>query len=68
MLKPFLGQIRDRLPGCCVNQRCQEIPLLSARYGEDAGIAGGAALRFDAAKNGKHTEPAAGRSEFPLPG
>jgi len=68
MLKPFLAQIRDRLPGCCVNQRCQEIPLLSARYGEDAGIAGRAALCFDSAKSGKHTEPAAGRSEFPLPG
>jgi glucokinase len=67
MLQPFLGQIRDRLPACCVNQRCQEIPLVPARYGEDAGIAGGAALCFDAAKNGKHAEPAAGRSEFPLP-
>ena len=51
MLQPYLGEIRDRLPGCCVNQRCQEIPLVSARYGEDAGIAGGAALCFDAAKN-----------------
>ena len=59
MLKPFLGQIRARLPACCVNQRCQEIPLVSARYGEDAGIAGGAALCFDAAKNGN--EQAAGQ-------
>src|SRR5450755_4404470 len=42
MLNPFLGQIRDRLPGCCVNKRCNEIPLISARYGEDAGVAGGA--------------------------
>jgi glucokinase len=65
MLKPYLGQIRDRLPACCVNQRCQEIPLVSARYGADSGIAGGAALCFDAAKNG--TEPSAGRSEVPLP-
>ena len=51
MLKPFLGAIQDRLPSCCVNQRCKEIPLVSARYGEDAGIAGGAALCFDAARS-----------------
>jgi glucokinase len=49
MLKAFLGEIQDRLPGCCVNQRCREIPLVAARYGEDAGIAGGAALCFAAA-------------------
>jgi glucokinase len=52
MLKPFLGQISDMLPSCCVNQRCKEIPLVSAHYGEDSGIAGGAALSFNAAKNG----------------
>lgn len=56
MLKPFLGEIHDRLPGCCVNQRCTEIPLLSARYGEDAGIAGGAALCFDSATKGNGSE------------
>lgn len=44
MLKPFFGEIHDRLPRCSINQRCQEIPLLAAQYGEDAGIAGGAAL------------------------
>lgn len=48
MLQPFFGEIRDRLPGCCVNQRCKEIPLVAARYGEDAGVAGGAALCFEA--------------------
>jgi len=48
MLQPFLGEIRDRLPGCCVNQRCKEIPLVLARYGEDSGVVGGAALCFDA--------------------
>jgi len=52
MLKPFLPEIKDRFPNCCVNQRCQEIPLVSARYGEDAGIAGGAALCFAAASSG----------------
>jgi glucokinase len=67
MLEPFLGEIRDRLPGCCVNQRCQEIPLVSARYGEDAGIAGGAALCFEAARNDSPIKPAAGSSKAPLP-
>ena len=53
MLQPFFGQIRDRLPGCCVNQRCKEIPLVVARYGEDAGVAGGAALCFQAPRDGE---------------
>jgi glucokinase len=44
MLQPFFGEIHDRLPRWCVNSRCQEIPLLLAHYGADAGIAGGAAL------------------------
>jgi len=46
LLKPYLLEIQDRLPDCCVNRRCQEIPLLPARYGENAGIVGGAALCF----------------------
>jgi glucokinase len=44
MLKPFFDRIRDRLPGCCVNPRSREVPILTARYGADSGIAGGAAL------------------------
>jgi glucokinase len=48
LVKPFFGEIRDRLPGYCVNRRCQEIPLLAACYGADAGIAGGAALAVKA--------------------
>jgi glucokinase len=44
MLQPFFGSIRDRLPTWCVNSQCQEIPLVAAHYGADAGIAGGAAL------------------------
>ena len=44
MLQPFLGEIRDRLPSWSVNLHCQEIPLVTAHYGADAGIAGGAAL------------------------
>ena len=48
LMQPFLGEIRALLPSCCVNQRCQEIPLLPAFYGGDAGIAGGAALAAEA--------------------
>ena len=48
LMKPFHGEIRDLLPSCCVNRRCQEIPLLAAFYGGDAGIAGGAALAAEA--------------------
>ena len=58
LMKPFLGEIRDLLPGCSVNRRCQEIPLLSAFYGGDAGIAGGAALAASDAVSAKALEPA----------
>ncbi len=44
MLKPFFGEIRDQLPAWCVNSHCQDVPLVTAFYGADAGIAGGAAL------------------------
>lgn len=44
MLQPFFDYIRNRLPTWCINSQCQEIPLLLAHYGADAGIAGGAAL------------------------
>lgn len=44
MLRPFFDEIRERLPNWCVNSHCQDIPLLPAHYGADAGIAGGAAL------------------------
>jgi glucokinase len=43
-LSPFFDEIRNRLPNWCVNSRCLEIPLVTARYGVNAGIAGGAAL------------------------
>jgi glucokinase len=46
MLQPFYGEIRERLPRWCVNTRCQEIPILLANFGNEAGIAGGAALTF----------------------
>jgi len=44
MISPFFGDIVDGLVKYCINSRCREIPLLKAHYGEDAGIAGGAAL------------------------
>jgi glucokinase len=44
MLNPFFGEISTWLSEYCINSRCQEIPLLKAHYGADAGIAGGAAL------------------------
>jgi len=44
MLKPFFDEMKQRLPAWCINPRANEIPLLMAHYGADAGIAGGAAL------------------------
>jgi glucokinase len=56
MLKPYFSEIKDRLPDCCVNQSCREIPLVPARYAEDAGIAGGAALCFGTASSGNDSK------------
>jgi glucokinase len=44
MLAPFLEDIRKRWNGAVVNPWPQEIPVVLARYGEDAGVAGAAAL------------------------
>jgi glucokinase len=44
MLQPFFVEIHDQLPNWSVNPHCQEIPLITAHYGAEAGIAGGAAL------------------------
>jgi glucokinase len=44
MLTPFLHEIRERWKGACLNPAPLSIPLVQARYGEDAGIAGAAAL------------------------
>jgi glucokinase len=44
MLSPFFDEICRRLPDWCLNPRCLEIPLVTARYGTHSGIAGGAAL------------------------
>ena len=44
MLKPFFQEVQTGFSRWCVNSRSQEIPLVAAHYGADAGIAGGAAL------------------------
>lgn len=44
MLRPHFKEIQSRMKNWCVNARYGEIPLVPAHYGENAGIAGGAAL------------------------
>jgi len=44
LVSGWFGHVRKRLPKWCVNTRCGEIPIVRAHYGEDSGIAGGAAL------------------------
>ena len=44
LMRAFFGRIQEGLPHWCINPRCREIPLLPAKYGHDAGIAGAAAL------------------------
>lgn len=44
MLNPLFGKIREQLPRWSLNKRCLEIPMVPAHYGEESGIAGGAAL------------------------
>jgi glucokinase len=44
LLAPYFEEIRQGWRGSCVNPDWLSIPLLRAHYGEDAGIAGAAAL------------------------
>ena len=44
LYQPFFGKLHERISHLTVNPRADEVPILSARYGADAGIAGGAAL------------------------
>jgi glucokinase len=44
MLRPHFGEIQARMKNWCVNARQGEIALVPAHYGENSGIAGGAAL------------------------
>jgi len=44
LMNPFFDRILQQIPAWSINPRAGEIPLLMARYGADAGIAGAAAL------------------------
>jgi glucokinase len=55
LLAPFLDEIRERWRGTCINPCPLDIPLLLAHYGEDAGIAGAAALVDEDEKNTTRT-------------
>jgi glucokinase len=44
MLSPMFPELKAEIPKFCINPRASEIPLVHARYGQDAGIAGAAAL------------------------
>lgn len=44
VLQPFFPELRERIPRWTINSRSREIPLISAHFGVDAGIAGAAAL------------------------
>jgi glucokinase len=44
MLRLYFREIQKRMKNWCVNSRYLEIPIVPAHYGENAGIAGGAAL------------------------
>jgi glucokinase len=46
LMSAFFPRIREQLRNWCVNQRFAEIPMVLAKYGQDAGIAGAAALYF----------------------
>jgi glucokinase len=44
LMSEFFERIQEQLPKWCENQRCREMPMVLAKYGADAGIAGAAAL------------------------
>jgi glucokinase len=51
VLLPLFDQISELLPKYCVNPRAHEIAVLPAHYGADSGIAGGAALCYEAPRS-----------------
>jgi glucokinase len=44
LYRPLFAKLHERISHLTVNPRADEVPILSARYGADSGIAGGAAL------------------------
>jgi glucokinase len=45
-MSAWFDHIRQQLPSCAINTRCREIPIVTARYGVDAGVVGAGALCF----------------------
>lgn len=58
LMSEWFPHIRKQLPRWSINSRCSEIPLVSARYGEDSGIVGGAALCLSAESANSHRSAA----------
>jgi len=54
LMSEWFPHIREELPRWTINSRATEIPLARARYGEDSGIAGGAALCLAGAPSKSH--------------
>jgi glucokinase len=44
LMSAFFGRIKEQLPHWCINPHPTDIPIVLAKYGSDAGIAGAAAL------------------------
>jgi glucokinase len=57
LMSAFFGYITDELKHWSINPRASEIPLVQARYGAEAGIAGAGALVADVSDGPVH-EPA----------
>lgn len=47
LMSAFFSRIQEQLENWCVNRRFAEMPMVLAKYGSDAGIAGAAALCRD---------------------
>ncbi|MHB8756327.1 MAG: ROK family protein [Candidatus Acidiferrales bacterium] len=57
LFSEWFGHIRGQLPAWTINSRCKEIPFVRARYGEDSGIAGAAALCLSAGNSTPRAVP-----------
>ena len=44
LMSEFFGYMKENLPKWCINPHPNDIPMVRAKYGSDAGVAGGAAL------------------------
>jgi len=57
LFSEWFARIREQLPAWTINSRCKEIPFVRARYGEDSGIAGAAALCLPAGNSTSRAVP-----------